>query len=125
MSEAIAAFELLLVLEYCDRGSLRMLLDLGPPPYLTILQFAMDICKGMLHLHATSILHLDLKSANVLIKTVGQDGACLCKVADFGELISCMALLSWALTLLTNNETKAWRSLSILTLPRLALQQGH
>ena len=92
MSEAIAAFELLLVLEYCDRGSLRSILDQGPLPYLTTLEYAMDIAKGMLHLHSTSILHLDLKAANILIKTVGQDGAVLCKVADFVSITTLMVI---------------------------------
>ena len=85
-SDAVAAYELLLVLEYCDGGSLRSKLDMYDFPYLTCLSFAMDIAKGVLHLHHHSVLHLDLKAANILIKTVGQDGAVIAKIADFGEL---------------------------------------
>lgn len=84
----VAAYELLLVLEFCDGGSLRSWLDTHPVAYPTALQFARDIAKGMLHLHRNSILHLDLKAANVLIKTWGADGQVICKVSDFGLSVS-------------------------------------
>ena len=84
-SEAVAAYELLLVLEYCDGGSLRGVLDGSPISYLTCLSFAMDIAKGVLHLHLHSVLHLDLKAANILLKTVGKDGA-VAKVCYFLQI---------------------------------------
>lgn len=43
------------------------------------LRYSADIAAGLRFLHAHSIVHLDIKPANVLIS--GQD---LCKIADFG-----------------------------------------
>lgn len=43
------------------------------------LQYSLDIVRGLLFLHSQSILHLDLKPANILISE--QD---ICKISDFG-----------------------------------------
>ena len=45
----------------------------------------MDIASGMTYLHSVGVLHGDLKSANVLLKSTATDlrGFC-CKIADFG-----------------------------------------
>ncbi|XP_036293309.1 proto-oncogene serine/threonine-protein kinase mos [Pipistrellus kuhlii] len=45
----------------------------------TCLKYALDIVNGLLFLHAQSIVHLDLKPANVLISEQG-----VCKIGDFG-----------------------------------------
>ena len=80
-----------LVLEFCDRGDLRDALEAGafrlhsrspldpaattasiphpvadadatgPIDYLSVLETAADIARGMAHLHACNIVHLDLK----------------------------------------------------------------
>ncbi|KAK4253124.1 hypothetical protein QN277_010940 [Acacia crassicarpa] len=44
-----------------------------------LLKFAMDVCKGMEYLHRNSIIHRDLKTANLLM-----DINNVVKVADFG-----------------------------------------
>ncbi len=63
-----SAFEVKLVMEFCDKGSLRDALDKnlfvgedGRINYLAILDTAADIACGMAHLHASNILHSDLK----------------------------------------------------------------
>ena len=59
-----------LILELCDRGSLRAALSQrvffdvgasGSMRYLTMLETAADVARGMQHLHASNILHSDLK----------------------------------------------------------------
>lgn len=64
----IHSYEVRLVLELCDLGSLRAALDKGvfvlPDEtlnYHAVLDMALDIAKAMLHLHRQSILHSDLK----------------------------------------------------------------
>ncbi|XP_004602587.2 proto-oncogene serine/threonine-protein kinase mos [Sorex araneus] len=43
------------------------------------LRYALDVASGLRFLHAQSIVHLDLKPANVLISEQG-----VCKIGDFG-----------------------------------------
>lgn len=64
----ISGFEVQLILELCDRGSLRHALDAqvfhkasGQLDYLAILETAADIARGMQHLHNHNIWHSDLK----------------------------------------------------------------
>ncbi len=87
-----SGFEVRLVLEYCDKGSLRDLLDSRPPmpgarekDYMMVLELANDIARGMLHLHSVNVVHSDLKAHNVMIKS-STSNACglVAKVADFG-----------------------------------------
>jgi serine/threonine protein kinase len=61
--------EVQLVLEYCEHGSLRSLLDKGVfishdpggTNHLAVLEVAADIARGMLHLHTQNVVHSDLK----------------------------------------------------------------
>ena len=57
-----------IVLELCDLGSLRQLLDRGAfrsedgsLNYPAVLETAADIAKGMAQLHSLNIVHSDLK----------------------------------------------------------------
>lgn len=75
--------KLWIVTEYCSRGSLRDFLD-DETMTLTqsrILKFALGTARGLAYLHGQDppVLHLDLKTSNVLISS-GWDA----KLADFG-----------------------------------------
>jgi serine/threonine protein kinase len=69
-------------MEFMPRGSLFAILQDHSTslPWLMRLRFALDISRGMHHVHEMLLLHRDLKSLNVL---VAED--MLCKVADFGQ----------------------------------------
>eukprot|EP00878_Enallax_costatus_P022137 GHUV01023476.1.p1 GENE.GHUV01023476.1~~GHUV01023476.1.p1 ORF type:complete len:648 (+),score=136.49 GHUV01023476.1:46-1944(+) len=62
-------WEVRLVLELCDRGSLKELLNNGglrnpetnKPDMVGIVATALDIARAMLHLHSENIIHSDLK----------------------------------------------------------------
>lgn len=71
-SSAVTSYELLLVLEYCDKGSLRSLLDSrglfdenDRLNYPAVLDICLDIAKAMIHLHRNNIMHLDLKASEI------------------------------------------------------------
>ena len=71
-----------LVMEYVSRGSLFDLLHRSPNLTLLVSQalwFARDIAEGMSFLHASGVMHRDLKSANVLV-----DESSRPKICDFG-----------------------------------------
>lgn len=76
-------YKLWIVTEYCSRGSVRDLLD-SDNYVLTpnkILKFALGAARGLAYLHGQDppVLHLDLKSSNILV-TSGWE----VKLADFG-----------------------------------------
>ncbi len=72
-----------IVTEYCSRGSLRDLLDNERMElsHSRILKFALGAARGLAYLHGQDprVLHLDLKTSNILISS-GWDA----KLADFG-----------------------------------------
>lgn len=71
---------LCIVMDYCDRGSLRQLLDNhGPLPEPLIAETAESILKALEYLHKQGISHRDLKGANVLVDEEGK-----IKLGDFG-----------------------------------------
>ena len=50
-----------------------------------VLMSLLDVASGMAYLHSVGILHGDLKSANVLLKSTATDlRGYSCKIADFG-----------------------------------------
>uniref|UniRef100_A0A061RD42 Kinase-like protein n=1 Tax=Tetraselmis sp. GSL018 TaxID=582737 RepID=A0A061RD42_9CHLO len=85
----IIMWEVQIIQEYCEHGSLRKVLD--SKTYLdgstglleagTMLKIAGDVARGMLHIHGMQIIHGDLKAQNILI-TSGR--GIVAKVADFG-----------------------------------------
>ena len=94
---ARVSWEVRLVLELCDRGSLRALLSApGGVPFalpggngrdmLAVVSTALDVARAMLHLHSVGVVHSDLKARNVLLKTApsGDARGFVAKVADFG-----------------------------------------
>ena len=85
-SDALAAP--FLVIEWCDRGSLRSLLKSNLE--LSVerrLSFCIGAAQGMQFLHATNKIHRDLKSGNILVSA-----GWVVKIADFGtsKLVSSM-----------------------------------
>ena len=86
---AIHSYEVRLILEFCDRGCLRDALEshsfldpsLGGLNYAAILDTALDVAKAMCHLHASNVLHGDLKARNVMLKVSGDGRGFVAKVA--------------------------------------------
>ncbi|KAI8468844.1 MAG: hypothetical protein J3K34DRAFT_515195 [Monoraphidium minutum] len=99
-SPAVHNFEVSLVMEWCELGTLRDALDggafktnAGGVNYAAVLDTAADVARALLHLHRQQVLHSDLKQVlhsdlkarNVLLKADGKSGrGCIAKVADFG-----------------------------------------
>jgi len=72
-----------LVLEYCDGGSLDKILFPSTSQEIIItieekIEMIKEIARGMLHLHSNNVIHRDLAARNVLISR-GQP-----KISDFG-----------------------------------------
>ncbi|KAG1669861.1 hypothetical protein FOA52_012449 [Chlamydomonas sp. UWO 241] len=87
-----SGFEVQLVLEFCDCGTLWDAIAAGcfqiedeALNYRMKLDTLLDIAKGMVHLHSLNIIHADLKPNNVLLRSSGADerGA-VAKLSDFG-----------------------------------------
>ena len=90
----VHSYEVRLILEFCDKGSLVEALEQGsfllsnglclPAIYET----AADIAKAMVHTHSLGILHSDLKARNIMLRSSGSDGrGFIAKVADFVSLL--------------------------------------
>ena len=79
-----------IVMEYCDRGSLRSVLDKGIHlPLLYKIFLICSICDGLGYIHYKEIIHGDLKGANILLSTekkyiIGHQYYPIPKLADFG-----------------------------------------
>ena len=76
----------LLVIDYCENGSLKGLLEKrvkdrrqGPFTEMERLSAAHDVALGMDHLQSMRVIHRDLAARNVLVSK-----EMTCKVADFG-----------------------------------------
>ncbi|DBA76453.1 TPA: hypothetical protein ACH3X2_008523 [Trebouxia sp. C0005] len=90
------AREVWLLLEYCNKGTLRDGIDRGwfrtnrsalhgLPDLTPILATVREVASGMAHLHSMNILHGDLTSLNVLLASSDIDNrGFIAKVADFG-----------------------------------------
>ena len=83
---------LALVMEFCDGGSLKDLLERDDGRFYGALDakarvgLALEIASGMLFLHAHDVVHFDLKPDNVLLtaRVPSASGSFGVKIADFG-----------------------------------------
>jgi len=75
-----------IVMEFMDQGSLNSYLKNTKPDWDTKLHLALDVARGMQFLHNTSppIVHRDLKSPNVLMKSLPVAPFVQAKISDFG-----------------------------------------
>ncbi|XP_058722481.1 LEAF RUST 10 DISEASE-RESISTANCE LOCUS RECEPTOR-LIKE PROTEIN KINASE-like 1.2 [Vicia villosa] len=71
--------ELLLVQEYVPNGTLARRLHKDTFPWPTRLNVALQTASALAYLHASNIIHRDVKTSNILL-----DGSLNAKVADFG-----------------------------------------
>ena len=78
--------ELYIVMEYITGGSVaQRIAARGKLDEPIALRYTGQVMRGLVYLHATGIIHRDLKCANLLIDDNGGDGDGSVKVADFGS----------------------------------------
>ena len=81
---------LTIVMEYCEKGSLRNILDKGfSLPLIYKIYLIYSICNGLNYVHSKGIVHGDLKSDNILLSLekkyfIGKYYYPIPKLADFG-----------------------------------------
>eukprot|EP00727_Mastigamoeba_balamuthi_P011336 m51a1_g6825 putative protein serine threonine (1047) ;mRNA; f:27996-33365 len=82
---AMTADRTVLVMELAEYGNLASIVEKKPELLTDTLskKIACDICAGMAFLHASSIVHRDLKAENVLVFTLSESPV-NAKVSDFG-----------------------------------------
>ncbi|MGI0490496.1 serine/threonine-protein kinase [Alkalinema pantanalense CENA528] len=72
-----------LVMDYCEGGTLRNLLDAyGSLPITLALSIVEDILAGLAHAHACGIIHCDIKPENILLHL--HDQGWTARLSDFG-----------------------------------------
>ena len=69
----------MIVIEFCDRGSLKEYFQTATPPDEVLSAFTMDCALGMEYLASRNIVHRDLAARNVLV-----DSNIRCKISDYG-----------------------------------------
>lgn len=75
---------LCIVMDYCELGSLRQIIDAnGPLPEKIVAEVAESILSALEYLHRQKISHRDLKAGNVLVDADG----CI-KLGDFGVALT-------------------------------------
>eukprot|EP01133_Synstelium_polycarpum_P003674 gene3674-4229_t len=79
-----------IVMEYLPGGNLMDVLAdrIVDLPFKLVLKMALDIAQGIHYLHSLGILHLDLKSPNLLVASLSMTASVHIKVADFNTCIN-------------------------------------
>ncbi|KAI1714225.1 protein kinase domain-containing protein [Ditylenchus destructor] len=73
-----------IVMEYCDRGTLRdYVRTAGPLDLITAADVLSQLIEGLSFMHEYGIMHRDLTASNVLISRI-KDGRLFVKLSDFG-----------------------------------------
>ena len=72
-----------LVMDYCEGGTLRQLIEGDVPlPVPQTLRLMMDVLAGLHHAHSHSIIHCDIKPENILLTL--KPNAWKARISDFG-----------------------------------------
>lgn len=72
-----------LVMDYCEGGTLRQLMNIGGTLTLTQkIGLICDVLAGLQHAHSRSIIHCDIKPENILLAL--QPGTWQARISDFG-----------------------------------------
>eukprot|EP01060_Flectonema_neradi_P017436 TRINITY_DN24323_c0_g1_i1.p1 TRINITY_DN24323_c0_g1~~TRINITY_DN24323_c0_g1_i1.p1 ORF type:complete len:713 (+),score=92.16 TRINITY_DN24323_c0_g1_i1:36-2174(+) len=97
----------LVFMEYVAGGSIQLLLqNFGPLHESTVVQYTFQLLQGLAYLHANSILHRDIKCANLLLTVEGS-----VKLADFG---SCKYLSGASRKVSDMHGTPLWMAPEVL-----------
>ncbi|KAI1723770.1 protein kinase domain-containing protein [Ditylenchus destructor] len=73
-----------IVMEYCDRGTLRdYVRKAGPLDLITAADVLSQLIEGLSFMHENGIMHRDITASNVLISRI-KDGRLFVKLSDFG-----------------------------------------
>ncbi|KAG1661978.1 hypothetical protein FOA52_007150 [Chlamydomonas sp. UWO 241] len=90
-----SSFEVKLIMEFCDGSSLSdaaqlgVLLQGGMVDVPAVVDIISGVAKGMMHLHLLNIVHGDLKTRNVLLRSeLSTPSGFVPKIADFGLSIT-------------------------------------
>ncbi|KAG1661975.1 hypothetical protein FOA52_007147 [Chlamydomonas sp. UWO 241] len=90
-----SSFEVQLIMEFCDGGSLSDAAQLGALSHggivdvPAVVDIVAGVAKGMMHLHLLNIIHGDLKTRNVLLRSdLSTPSGFVPKIADFGLAIT-------------------------------------
>ena len=70
-----------LVMEFCDRGSLKE--RLHKSRWVELRRILLSVLDGLAHAHARGVVHRDIKPDNILFST-GNAGQSVIKIGDFG-----------------------------------------
>lgn len=72
-----------LVMEYCEGGTLRDLIQVGHQPSLAqSLKLVIDVLAGLEHAHSRGVIHCDLKPENILLSL--EATGWVARISDFG-----------------------------------------
>jgi serine/threonine protein kinase len=110
---------LMIVMEYCDGGSVLDLMQVCDRP-LTEQQISAVCChvlQGLHHMHSNKILHRDIKAGNVLLMGDG-----MAKLADFGVSTKLMTTIQKHKTVV---GSPYWMSPEVIVAPNGAAGYDH
>ena len=81
-----------LIQEYCDGGTLHKAIEntvfsrIGDSKVKAVIEIALDIARGLKYIHDNDVIHCDLSSLNVLLKSCSdRESGFVAKIIDFGR----------------------------------------